>query len=226
MHERAGEESVGVLGSIGHELRHHAPFTFVGALTGIADALVFLYANGPQKVSHGLFAVFHPGHVFLSAVARAGMFRLHGGRGVIATILVGYVGAVGIATLSDSIIPYLSELLLQVQDEHIHPRVHLGFIEEWYLVNPLALLGIAVAWWRPTTEIPHAGHVLLSTWASLFHILMSIEHGADVSTTTFILIPVVLFFAVWAPCCTSDVVFPLLFARGRHRPPREKARTP
>ena len=226
MHEHSGEESGGVLSSISGELRHHAPFTFAGALTGIAVALVFLYAKVPYRVSHGLFAVFHPGHVFLSAIATAGMFRLHSRGGWISTLLVGYFGAVGIATLSDSIIPYLSELLLQLQDENVHAHVHLGFIEEWYLVNPLALLGVAVAYWRPTTDIPHAGHVLLSTWASLFHIMMAIDRGGDISAVTFALIPVVLFFAVWVPCCTSDIIFPLLFVRKRNHHRHEDTQEP
>ncbi len=32
--------------------------------------------------------------------------------------------------------------------------IHLGFIEKWWLVNPLALLGIAVARLRPKTKFP------------------------------------------------------------------------
>jgi len=41
-------------------------------------------------------------------------------------------------------------------------------------VNPAALIGIAVGYWRPTTKFPHSGHVLISTWASLFHIIMAL----------------------------------------------------
>jgi len=224
MHEHSHHKSASVLESISRELRHHVPFTMFGALTGIVIAVVFVYMAMPGWVSHVLFAICHPGHVFLSAVATTAMYRLHARRGILATVLVGYVGAVGIGTLSDSLIPYLSELLLGMHDEHVHAHVHLGFIEEWYLVNPLALLGIAVACLRPKTEVPHAGHVLLSTWASLFHILMAVE-CRSVGLVTGLLIPVVLFFAVWAPCCTSDIVFPLLFAGGRGRAAagREKA---
>ncbi len=57
----------------------------------------------------------------------------------------------------------------------------------------------------------HPFHVLLSTWASLFHMTMAL--GKDVGPLTLAVIPVFLFLAVWIPCCTSDVVFPLLFSR-------------
>jgi hypothetical protein len=51
-------------------------------------------------------------------------------------------------------------------------------------------------------------HVWLSTLASLFHMTMAL--GQDISLTTLILIPIFLFLAVWIPCCTSDIVFPML----------------
>jgi len=95
-----------------------------------------------------------------------------------------------------------------------HREAHIGFIEKWWLVNPLALLGIAGGYFRPATRFPHAGHVLLSTWASLFHITMAL--GTEVNAATMILIAVFLFLAVWLPCCTSDIVFPLLWAK-EHR---------
>jgi hypothetical protein len=68
---------------------------------------------------------------------------------------------------------------------------------------------VACLW--PKTKVPHAGHVLLSTWASLFH--MTMAFGEDVSPTTWVVVPVFLFLAVWVPCCTSDIVFPLLFSK-------------
>jgi len=78
-------------------------------------------------------------------------------------------------------------------------------------VNPAAFLGIAFGYWRPITKFPHSGHVLISTWASLFHIIMAL--GGVVSWVTLLGIFLFLFLAVWAPCCTSDIVFPLLFTR-------------
>jgi hypothetical protein len=105
------------------------------------------------------------------------------------TLLIGYFGSVGIATLSDSLIPYAGEVLLGLP----HRGLHLGLIEKWWVVNPLALAGTALAYVRPKTKFPHAGHVLLSTWASLFHITMAL--GTDVTVSTAVLIAAFLFLA-------------------------------
>jgi len=165
------------------------------------------YGQVPRSASNAFFWTLHPIHVLLSALVTAAMYRLYGRGGLGATILVGYLGSVGIATLSDSIIPYFGEYLLGLPNKD----VHLGFIEKWWLVNPLALAGIAIAWFYPKTKFPHAGHVLLSTWASLFHMTMALGEQVDVFTMG--LITVFLFLAVWVPCCTSDIVFPLLFSK-------------
>jgi hypothetical protein len=64
------------------------------------------------------------------------------------------------------------------------------------------------------TKFPHAGHVLLSTWASLFHIIMA--KGQVVSLLSYAVIFLFLFLAVWLPCCLSDIVFPLGFVKEPH----------
>jgi len=196
-----------LLSTIGKELKAHAPFTVVGALTGVAIMAVFVTAEVPRTFSAKLFWGLHPLHVLLSALVTAGVYRLHSQGNFWATISIGYFGPIGIATLSDCIIPYLGEALLGLPNKGIH----FGFIEKWWLVNPLAAIGIAVAYLWPKTAFPHAGHVLLSTWASLFHMTMAL--GNDIGPLTLVIIPVFLFLAVWISCCTSDIVFPLLFSR-------------
>jgi hypothetical protein len=169
--------------------------------------------------------MLHPLHVLLSALVTAAMYELHecghvSGKCLRAQcnlwklLLIGYVGSVGIATISDSLIPYLGEILLDLPNRGIH----LGFIEKWWLVNPLALAGIAFAYFKPTTKFPHAGHVLISTWASLFHILMAV--GGELMWGSYLVIFLFLFLAVWIPCCVSDIVFPLLFVKQKSK--REK----
>lgn len=188
------------------ELKAHAPFTSLGTLSGIVVLVVIVWSQLPRSVSTTLFWTLHPLHVLLSALVTTAMFRRHGGRKFWQTLGVGYFGSVGIATLSDCLLPYAGEWLLALP----HRGLHLGFIEKWWLVNPLAFGGIAVAVIWPHTKFPHAGHVLLSTWASLFHITMAM--GVALSITEGALIAVFLFLSVWVPCCTSDIVFPLLFA--------------
>jgi len=195
-----------MLRTIPRQLRIHAPFTAFGAVTGIVIVALVVHLDVPRTTSMGLFWTFHPIHVLLSALVTAGMYRLHGKGGVWQTLLIGYFGSVGIATLSDCIIPYIGEMLLNLP----HREIHVGVFEKWWLVNPLAAVGIALAYFRPRTKFPHAGHVLLSTWASLFHMTMAI--GTHLDAVMLVLIAAFLFLAVWIPCCMSDIVFPLLFA--------------
>ncbi|MBE9546886.1 MAG: hypothetical protein IMF10_05255 [Proteobacteria bacterium] len=193
------------------ELKNHAPFTAFGAITGII--ILIFFQNVPYKLSHNIFYVLHPIHVVLSALVTTSMYELHKcGRlkdkcNIWILLVIGYVGSIGIATLSDSVIPYFGEVLLDMPNRGIH----IGFIEKWWLINPLAILGVAIAYFRPTTKFPHAGHVLLSTWASLFHIIMAA--GGPLGWLSYIAVFVFLFLAVWIPCCVSDIVFPLLFVK-------------
>jgi len=182
----------------------------LGAVTGIVLMVIIVFGGVlPQvsSISYPIFYTLHPTHVILSAIVTTAMYKKYGNGKVWATILVGYFGSIGIATLSDSMIPYLGEMLLDLPNKGIH----IGFIEEWWLVNPAALIGVTIGYLRPTTKFPHSGHVLISTWASLFHIIMAL--GEAVTWLTLLVIFLFLFLAVWVPCCTSDIVFPLLFIR-------------
>ncbi len=189
------------------ELKSHVPFTIFGSLTGVAVMLLMIHAQVPRQTSENLFEVLHPVHVLLSALVTTGMFRLHGSGKILPTIIIGYVGAVGIATLSDCIIPYLGEWMLAMPNRGLH----IGLFDEWWLVSLMAVAGIVIAYFWPRTKLPHAGHVLLSIWASLFHMTSAL--GTDFDLTTILLTPVFLFLAVWIPCCTSDIIFPLLFPK-------------
>ncbi|MGB2823872.1 MAG: hypothetical protein WBF17_23030 [Phycisphaerae bacterium] len=203
-----------VFGRIVVELRAHAPFTLIGTVIGAIVTVAFVYGGVPEGVSERLFEAFHPAHVLFSAIVTAAMYRLHHPRRILALVLIGYVGSVGIGTLSDCLIPFLGEGLIGLHDPHMHGEMHIGFIDLWWLVNPLAVLGIAIAYFRPSTKLPHLGHVFLSTAASMFHMLMGLQTGhGQASTWTLVMMPVFLFLAVWIPCCTSDIVFPLLFCR-------------
>jgi hypothetical protein len=193
---------------LGTEMRRHAPFTLAGTASGIVIMAGFMVGHVLPRTSEALFWAFHPLHVLLSALVTAAMYRLHGGRCLWPTLWVGYLGSVGIATLSDSLIPYFGEWMLGMPNR----GVHLGFIEKWWLVNPLALVGIWLGCRWPRTRVTHAGHVLLSTWASLFHMTMALGGVPDLFTVA--IIAAFLFLAVWVPCCTSDILFPLLFSPG------------
>jgi hypothetical protein len=213
------------------ELRGHTPFTLFGALLGIFFMVVFKNVSGIG--SRTLFGIFHPGHVILSAMVTASMFRLHAAKKhFLLVLVVGYFGSIGIATLSDIIIPHIGAGLLRLDipthgelhhhetgsedketiaetNEHHGDKIHLSFIEEWYVINPAALLGVLIAYFLPRTKFPHAGHVLVSTWASSSYLLMNMQ--SDLTGAAAVGIFATLFIAIWVPCCVSDIVFPLLF---------------
>jgi len=211
-----------MINEIIRELKAHAPYTALGAASGLLLILFISAANVPRSVSETLFWCLHPIHVFLSAMVTAAIYKLHtcprvgikclkGGCNLWALTIIGYLGSVGIATLSDCLIPYVAEFLLNMP----HKGIHLGFIEKWWLVNPLALLGIAIGYLWPRTHFPHFGHVFLSTWASVFHITMAM--GAPLNLLTAATVTLFLFLAVWIPCCVSDIVFPLLFTNNKKK---------
>lgn len=197
------------------ELRHHGPFTLLGAAASVIFIMAlrtfFPEVLSTQRAAE-LFEFSHPMHVVLSAMVTSALFRnyrsrdKHSKKGLVSIILVGYFGSIGIATLSDCIIPYWGELLLGM---NAGGHVHLGIIEMPFAINFAAFLGIGAACIYPKTHFPHTGHVWLSMAASLFHILR--VHEGSFSAMESISISLFLFLAVWIPCCLSDIVFPLLF---------------
>ncbi len=203
------------------ELKSHSPFTLFGASTGIL--CMILLKNLSHETSRTIFYIFHPGHVLLSAIVTTAMFRIYEKRKKFVYIfIIGFVGSIGIGTLSDSLIPYVGEAMLGMHvDVHGHEqeqehesfaeKAHIGFIEGWYVVIPAAVVGVMIGFLRPKTKFPHAGHVLLSTWASSFHILMAM--GGKLTVFEAVGSFGFLFLAVWLPCCFSDIIFPLLFVK-------------
>ncbi len=187
-----------------YELKEHIPFTMFGAFTGIG--IMTIFKDLPYNISYNIFYVLHPLHIVFSAFATSAMYHLHKKKlSLWKWFLISYIGSVGTCTISDSVIPYLSEVLLNMP----HREIHLGFVEEWWLVNSVAVISIAISYFIKMTKIPHFLHVLVSTWASLFHIIMA--SGITLNFVTYITIFIFLFITVWIPCCLSDIVFPLLF---------------
>ncbi|MFP3898473.1 MAG: hypothetical protein ACLFVD_04105 [Dehalococcoidia bacterium] len=189
---------------IASELKEHMPFTALGALAGIVVMAVAVLTNVPHDISHGVFHTLHPVHVLLSALVTTAMYMRYKKGRIWMAVLIGWTGSIGIATISDAVIPYLGGVLLKANMEF-----HVPFIEHWW-INLVALAGIGIGYRRQTTKIPHFGHVLLSTWASLFYII-TFGQADWIPRLPFIFL--ILFLAVWLPCCMSDIVYPLLFVK-------------
>ena len=201
------------------ELLSHIPFTAIGAVVGIIVMVVIHYANTTTNVSEALFFTFHPLHIVFSALVTTALYRKQPGSRRWLIIIVGYTGSIGIATLSDAIIPYIGGTTMSVS-----MSFHLPFIEteampfigipKWIVVNVAAVIGIAIGYFKPNTKLPHMGHVLLSTWASLFGFTaFGVADWIPLLPFVFIY----LFLAVWLPCCVSDIVYPLLWASNGHK---------
>ena len=206
---------------IANELKNHVPFTAAGAVTGIIIMVALVMGNVPASISETTFYTLHPIHIVLSAMTTTAMYRRYALGRIWIAFLIGYAGSIGIATLSDAIIPYFGATLLNVKIEF-----HVPFIEteafpvigiaKWQLVNSAAIIGILLGNWKHVTKFPHYGHVLLSTWASLFY-FTAFGIASWIPLLGFVFLFLIL--AVLIPCCASDIVFPLLFIR---EPPYSK----
>lgn len=214
MSSPVGARSVSkMLRRIASELKEHAPFTAIGAVTGIIIMVIIVFADVSSPISQATFYTLHPLHVVLSALVTTAMYMKYRKGKLWAAILIGYAGSVGIATLSDAVIPFLEGTTLNIEIGFHAPFLeteampYLG-VAKWVVINSAAVIGIAIGYWKHTTKIPHSGHVLLSTWASLFYFT---AFGTASWIPLLPLIFVFLFLAVWLPCCLSDIAFPLLF---------------
>ena len=161
-----------------------------------------------RKASHVVYHVFHPLHMLLSAIATTAMFWRHD-RGLIKAILTGIVGSVGVCGLSDVGFPYLSGLLLGVQMEFHwcivqHPMVVVPFMAAGIFTGLVAAKAV-----EHSTQFSHAGHVFVSSAASIFY-LIGFGMFDWINHVGYVFIVVVI--AVVIPCCLSDIVFPLLVA--------------
>ncbi len=209
------------LAHIGSELKEHLPYTIFSALIGmilLGVLTVFLGESRLPSAANVLFHVFHPTHILFSAAATAAMFWRHDRR-LPRAIGVGFVGSVGICGLSDAVFPFLGGTFLGMKME-----MHICLIRHPFLILPFAVLGIfagflsASAYERKSTIFSHASHVFISSMASILYL---VAFGLKAWVQTIGLIFVIVVLAVMIPCCTSDIIFPLLFTGGegteRHR---------
>lgn len=194
------------------ELFEHLPFTVFSVAAGMAVLGFMTYgamAKDRELVERGsrsLFHVFHPLHMLFSATATTAMFWRHERRWLKA-IVIGVIGSLGVCGLSDIFLPYVSGFLLGVR-----MQLHVCIIEHPQLILPYVLVGLAVGFiLSPTTRkgtiFSHSAHVVVSSMASLLYLVSYGLHDW-VSVGGLVLIYMVL--AVMLPCCTSDIVFPLL----------------
>lgn len=197
-----------------NELRHHAPFTALSAC--IAIALLHIYArvilaNNEQmaELAWRWFHIFHPVHIFLSAMATTAMFCRHEKK-LFKAIIIGLAGSLVICAISDVFFPFLGGIIFGIELDF-----HLCLIKHPEVVLPFAIfgifLGLILSWktyGRIQTIIPHSLHVLISTMATILY-LAAFGLTMPPIAGTFLIV----FLGVIIPCCLSDIAFPLFFSK-------------
>ena len=160
-----------------------------------------------QQASHVTFHVFHPIHMFFSAIATTAMFWRYERR-LLKAVLVGLIGSLGVCSVSDIFMPFLSGWLLGAKEM----TFHWCLVQHPMLVLPFALVGtgvglLAAETVRRSTYFSHSAHVFVSSAASILYLVsFGLTDWAEKLGSVFIL----MLLAVTIPCCFSDIIFPLL----------------
>ncbi|UCF79675.1 MAG: hypothetical protein JSW03_05395 [Candidatus Eiseniibacteriota bacterium] len=216
------------LKTIGREFTHHFPFSLFSAslgllVVGLITAVVIGSGGGELAPAdtgeaHGvlpdvfgrLFHVFHPVHILFSAIATTAMFWRFD-RKLFKAVAIGLLGSLGVCGVSDILIPFVGGML---SGREMH--LHLCVVEHASLVLPFAALGVVVGiiaarvlTERRSTVFSHSSHVLVSTMASLLYL---VSFGFTNWMESILAVLAIVVIAVLIPCCTSDIVFPLLVA--------------
>ncbi len=215
------------LKTIVREFAHHFPFSLFSASLGMIVVglitVVVIGSSGGETTLHSeaaqrilpdifgkLYHVFHPIHVLFSAVATTAMFWRFD-RKLLKAVLTGLLGSLGVCGASDILIPFAGGLL---SGKEMH--LHLCIVEHASLVVPFAAIGVLVGiiaagilTERKSTVFSHSSHVLVSTMASLLYL---VSFGFTDWMESILKVLAIVVLAVLIPCCTSDIVFPLLIA--------------
>jgi hypothetical protein len=197
------------------ELIDHLPFTVVSSIValvivGIMTAIVFalkedVIAQGSQK----LFHIFHPIHILFSATATTAMFWRYEKK-VVKAVIIGLTGSLLVCGVSDVIIPFFSGFFFGKSFEF-----HLCIVEHPFIILPFVTTGIVIGLIamekvQKTTFFSHSGHVFTSSMASMLYLIsFGLVDWFNHVGSVFIIIII----AVIIPCCTSDIIFPLLFTK-------------
>ncbi len=196
-------------------LSHHLPFSVLSVTIGLifAGILTFfteiLGIENPSEYFEELFHLFHPTHMLFSALATTAMFWKNEKK-FLKAFIIGIVGSAGICGISDIFMPYFSGFLLGER-----MKLHICIIHHPQIVLPFLFLGVFMGYVAPKTLektegviFSHSLHVFISATASIFYL---ISFGLTEWTHQIGSILIYMVLAVIIPCCTSDIIFPLLF---------------
>jgi len=193
-----------------HELKHHFPLTLLTAvLAGIIISILFISGiSFSTPFLELVFELFHESHILISGIATSALYYRYQ-RSKTNAILVGFLGAIIIGSLSDVLFPYIIGKLFLLDTSF-----HLPLLEEPIRVTILALAGTLIGLgsnrFSKTFKLSHNLHVFLSVLASLFYVL---AFTPVLNILTILLLVITVFLVVYVPCSISDIIFPLYFVK-------------
>ncbi len=187
------------------ELKEHWPFSLGASLVaGLLIILISFLGGDIIPLVGNLFEIFHPAHVLFSAAATSAIYYKYR-KSVIGAIFVGVIGAIFIGSLSDVFLPWIAGNIFSLQTSF-----HLPIFESPLKILAVGLIGALVGIYAGLFKLNHSLHVFLSVFASLFYLL---AFSVALNTWKIIAMSLIVFFAVYLPCCISDIVFPLWFVK-------------
>ena len=192
-----------------HELKEHIPYTLFATFIAMIITLAGYWINRQGFISQttSLFYIFHPAHIFFSAIVSTAIFYKYKNK-IFPAIAVGFIVSIFMGSLSDVIFPYIGGIIF-----NLDTSFHLPIIENTLLISVFAIAGCIFGVFK-FTKIPHFLHVFLSVFASLMYLL---AYSIQINILIFILISIIVFVSVVLPCCLGDIVFPLIFEKIRRK---------
>jgi hypothetical protein len=211
----------GRLSGVLDEVICHFPYALLSLALGLI-LLSFVTMDVPSSrlaMHFRFFPLFHTCHFLHISFAAAGCFLtfLKYSRSFWRGLVVGVFVPVIFCVLSDIVLPYVGGLMLGVP-----MRLHICFVTEYVNVSVFLVMGIlAGSVLRFHVERKHSGsfltrwlhfgHILLSALAALFYL---VSHGFGNWVEFIGPVYLLLIVAVVVPCTLSDLVVPVIVARG------------
>lgn len=208
--------------SLSDEIICHLPyaiFSVACALTVVSFVMQFEVSDvlipEMQRRLDVMFHSFHFMHIVFAATGTMLTFMRYS-KNIALGLIVGFLSPAFFCMLSDAILPYFGGLLFGI-DMHWH----LCFVSEVHNVLPFLIVGILngiimskhhASKQNQYSLFSHFVHILVSSLASTFYI---VSHGFGNWYASIGYLFLFLIVAVVVPCTFSDVVVPMMVAKGR-----------
>lgn len=197
----------------------YAVFSVACALTVVSFVMQFnpkaLLSADVQRQLDVMFHSFHFMHIVFAATGTMLTF-LRYSKNMLTGILVGILSPAFFCMLSDAILPYFGGKMFGV-----NMHWHICLVSELHNVLPFLVVGIingiVMSKHHESKQglysiFSHFVHILVSSLASTFYI---VSHGFGNWYSSIGYLFLFLIGAVVVPCTFSDVVVPMMVAKGR-----------